>query len=187
MCDLKSLTKNCGENVPPGTRAEIFLIPAHELVSQPQTRAEGGGTAAGDTMILDEPFEFITDTGLGYFRKYNIIVDSAEAKDTLVGEVGGRSWENMVSFSIAGTDAEQLEFASCVANACLVAVIVDRTDKGRVFGQYNDPCHIDSIEITTGLKAGDKHGGAYVIKNSSGRPAFIYDVATHGLNETPNV
>jgi hypothetical protein len=187
MCNIAPLTKNCGANNPPGTRTKLYLAPSGEFNGWPQTAADGGGTDPGDSLILDEPFDFTTaPVGAGYWREVDIVADTGEIRDTLVGEVGGRSWENMFAFFLSGLEAERLEFAKNMANCCIVALLQDRNGVYRVIGRFDDPAFIESIELTTGLKSGDRRGGAYVIKWSSGSPTSVYDAETHGIELTPN-
>ena len=186
MCALVDLLKNCGIPNAPGTRTSLYLIPEAELTAWPQTAEELGGTDPGDTMILDEPFAFVATVGLGYWRTVSIVVDTGQITDGLVGEIGGRSFDNQFIFFLAGLEAERLEFAKEISNCCFVALLPDRQDIFRVLGRFQDPAFIDAINLDTGLASGDRRGGAYVFRTSSGSPSMIYDSVTHGINVTPN-
>jgi len=185
MCDIQTLTKKCGDPNPPGTRARLLLIPAAELIAWPATRADGGGTELGDTMILDEAWTYTAEVGKGFWREFPIITDTGEIRDSLEGEIGGRSWNNQFLFFIGGLEADRLEFAKEIANCCFVAMIPDRRDIYRVLGRYDDPAYVESVELTTGLTSGDRRGGAYSLSWSSGAPSYIYNDA-NGINLTPN-
>jgi hypothetical protein len=189
MCKLTNLTSNCGDNTPPGTRADLYLIPAEELTAWPQTVLEAtpNSTLAGADVTLNTAFQLVATSGKGYFRKYPILVDSGVLNTNTVGEKGLLSFENDLSFFLVGTNPERLSFAQNVANCCLVACIATREDPDNfiVLGRNDDPVKVSEIKMTTGAKAGDKPGGAYMLKDSGGRVPQVYP-RTLGLDTTPN-
>lgn len=189
MANLLSLTRACGTANPPGTKLKLYVIPKGELTAWPQTKAELGGTAQGDTKILDEPFAYVSTTALGYWREYDILVDTGDVRDILEGEPGGQGYRNFFDFSILGTEAEQLEVADCMAaySGCIIAMIIDKNDNHRVLGNLEIPAFIESAEGATGKTNGDRRGFNYVLYSNTGKTAPIYDAATHGFNLTPNV
>ena len=191
---LNNLTgKQCGTPNPAGTEVDLYYTCSCELAAWPKTRFEvvtaaAGTPVEGDTKILDEPFNFTgAASGLGYWRKATIIVDTGALNDTLEGEIGGQGYKGSIPFSIKGTGAEQLEFADNLAaySGCLVAMLKDRNQNTRVVGTKGIPAAVESAEGTTGLKNGEKNGFDYVLSAATGLTMPIYDDATHGINLTP--
>lgn len=184
MCDLQSLTKNCGQNNPPGTRTKLMFIPAEELTTHPGYLTT---TNAGDSITLDAAWTHVTDTGLGYWRELDITVDTGEIVTNTVGESGSLSFENQLNFFVNGFGPAEKEFANKAANCCLVVAIQDRADKDNwhVLGQFNDPAQITEITGGTGIKTGDRRGMAYSIKDMTGSVPDVYP-DTFGFNMTPN-
>ena len=185
--------KNCG--LTPGAKTKLRIAPLSDFNGWPQTRAEvvlaaAGIPAQGDTMILDEPFDFSTaPTGEGYWREYDIVVDSGDLTASLQGEPGaGQSFQNQLPFYLSGTSAERLEFANTIKNCCegFAAMIVDKDDTHYVIGEPGLPVFPVTIEVGLGKASGDKKGGDYVLQQSSGTTFKIYDAATHGVDVTPN-
>lgn len=188
MCDLKNLTLACGQQTPPGTRARLYLAPAEEFTAWPQTlkQTTPATTVVGAAKIYDDAFAFVTTSGKGFWRSYDILVDSGIVNSNSVGEPGNLSFQNDVAFFLLGTTAERLEFADNVANCCLVAMIQTREDEDNllVLGRNDDPAKVQEIKITTGAKVGDKNGGAYIIKDSTGKTPYVYPLSL-GIDTSP--
>ncbi len=190
MTKLKSFAK-AKQQRPPGLRAELLITYAPELAAWPRTKAEISATGAnGETVILDEPFDFSTaPAGEGYWRKYNIIVSSAKLDDTIEGELGGQGIYSMLAFQLAGTAAEEIEFANLLVagSGCFIAAISDKNGQYRILGNLTDPAYIVSGGIlSSGAKIGDVKGGTYTLRSDTGYASPIYDANTHGFDLTPN-
>lgn len=189
MCNLKILTEKCGANTPPGTKAKLRLIPTEEVTGYPQTliQTTPASTTPGADVILDEAWVMAAGAGKGYWREYDILIDSGAVNIDSAGEKGALSFSSSLAFHLVGTKAERLSFAQNVANCCLYAMIQTREDDDNllVFGKKDDAAKISEIKITTGAKAGDKPGGAYVLQDSSGKVPFLYPVSK-GVDIVPN-
>ena len=191
---LQSLTRICGTENTPGTKVTLYYAKKGEFNGWPRTRHEvvtaaGGTPVAGDTKILDEPFDFSeAPAGMGYWRKVDILVDSGAINAVMEGETGGKGIKNMIPFYVLGTNAEQLEFSDSIVahDGCLVAMLGDREGNFRVLGNPDVPVQVESIEGGTGTKIGEKRGFAYSLMDNSGKHAPIYDAATHGIDLVPN-
>jgi hypothetical protein len=186
--NLLGLTNVCGTRFTPGTRSKLYLIPKGELDAWPQTDAELGGTDQGDTKILGEAFSFVATSGLGYWREYDILVDTGAVNETLEGEIGGQAIVSRVNFFIMGVAAKQKEFADNILDyaGCLIAMIADKSGNYHVIGDLNDPCFIETIEGGTGTTPGDRVGYAYTLYANTGKTSMLYN-STLGVNTTPNV
>ena len=189
---LQSIAAVCGQRKLPGTKSKLYLIPKGEIVGWPKTEAAIKIAASqvpeiGDTKILGEAFTLVPDTGKGYFRTFDILMDTGAVKDELEGDLGGQGFKSSIPFTIVGTEAEQLEFADTVVaySGCLVAVLETRTGTRRVLGEPDLPAVVESIKGGTGQKNGDINGFEYVLKASTGLTAPIYKKGL-ALNVTPN-
>jgi len=173
---LKSLSRVCGTPNPPGTAAKLYYWSKGELNSWPTTVAEGGGTALGDTKRLDGDFDF---KSTGYMRSVDILVDTGQLRNILEGEPGGQGFKSEVDFFVLGTNAEQLEFADCMAaySGCLISMIKTRAQDLQVIGDLDSPCFVASADMATGAKNGDKSGTAYKLYAATGVTSFIYNGA----------
>jgi hypothetical protein len=189
MATLVDLLRACGESIPPGTKSKLYFTLKGELAAWPQTKEELGGSAQGDSKILDEPFDFSgAPSGLGFWRAVDILVNTGQFRDTLEGEIGGQGFTSRVDFFVLGQGENQLEFADCVAanNGCLIAMVPDKSGNHRVLGNLDDPAFVEAIEGGTGLAPGDRVGAAYTLYANMGITAPIYDADTHGIDTTPN-
>lgn len=191
---LSGLATKC-DNAP-GTKTKLRIAPLNELTGYPQTReavvlAASGTPAQGDSMILDEPFDFSgAAVGLGYWREFDIVVDSGDLRSSLQGDPGaGQSWQNTLPFYLTGTSAEKLEFAKLLASCCegFAAMIPDKDDVHYTIGEPGLPVFVQSAEIALGQTTGDRKGGDYVLVQNASSPFKIYDAATHGIDVEPNV
>lgn len=189
MAEIQSLTRACGSNVPPGIQLTAWFTLAGELAAWPETREEGGGTAQGDSKILDEPFSFTgAPVGKGFWRKLNILTDTGNVRDTLEGEIGGQGFVNRLEFFVLGASAAQREFADLVAaNAgCLVFMVKTKSGEHVVIGNKDNPCFVEASEMALGAANGDRVGTSYTLYANTGYTCPIYDAAEHGIDETPN-
>ena len=183
MCVLKDLTKKCGTPIPPGNRAILYGIPAEEVLSMPTV---GDGSVPGNTKVYETAWSLTTESGKGYWRTIPIVANSGQETFNMVGERGGRSFENGQAFMLAGTDAENKEFAECLSNGCWIFMIKDRADDHpNVFGRNDDAAYAKEISGDGGKAPGDQRGISFVIGDDTGKIPFKYDSAL-AINTTPN-
>jgi hypothetical protein len=188
MAVLQSLTRTCGQSIPPGTKLRAYFTLKDELAGWPETKEEGGGTAQGDSKILDEPFDFTgAPVGKGFWRQLDILVDTGAVRDTLEGEIGGQGFVNRFDFFVLGAGAPQREFADLVtANAgCLIFMVQDKAGNHLVLGNLDNPVFVESAEGGTGTQNGDRVGFQYTLYSNTGYTTMMYDAATHGIDVTP--
>lgn len=181
---LSSLIRVCGTPNPPGTQATLHYWKKGELTAWLPSIADGGPpTVAGDTKRLAGNFAFIST---GYMRQADVLVDTGQLKNMLEGEPGGQGFKTEVSFFVLGTQAEQLEFADCMAaySGCLIAMLKTRAGDFHVIGNIDIPCFVTAAEMDSGAKNGDKSGTAYTLSASTGYTSMIYN-GTLKLAPTP--
>lgn len=158
----------CGETNPPGIAVDVYAVCACDIDVFPTFLTT---TAPGDSITLDGN---ITLDALKAFKKFTIITDTGEVKDTAVGDTGSGSYESMLEGFIQGTDAPQLEWAKDVVNSCNVFIARDAKGVMRVLGSKERPAKRETIETGTGKASGDKRGINFVFKSSQGGPAPVY-------------
>ena len=186
---MYDLINKCNKSSQPGTTQRLFRVPISWVTLFPESKAayeigQGNVPAQGDSIRLNG--DIILDTtivGEGKFGQFDIRVNSGLLNDNMVGEQGGTSFESSLDFQIIGTRAEELEFAFEASKGCYLYITKQRNGNYRILGNPEDPAYAESIEITSGQKAGDFEGGTYRLKASTGRPAMIY---TGVMDLTPN-
>jgi hypothetical protein len=79
MATLQSLTRTCGQSIPPGTKTKVYFTFVSELTGFPATAEDNGGTDQGDSKMLDEAFDFSAAAArerilerIRYSRRYRI-------------------------------------------------------------------------------------------------------------------
>lgn len=186
MCTLKNLTRVCGQQLPPGTKAKLYLIPKDEITTWPATVADGGGTAAGDTKRLAAAFTLSTTAGAGFWRELDILVDTGQLREAIEGEIGGQSIRQRVDFFVLGNGAQQQEYVDCMlANSgCLIVMIPTKAGNYHVMGDLENPVYVETIEGGTG---GDRVGYQYTLYANTGTTTYLYDAVTLGIDTTPSV
>lgn len=183
---LKNLTRTCGKAIPPGTKTKLYLIPVDEIVSWPATAAAGGGTAQGDTKILDEAWDLVVVVGKGFWRTVDILVDTGNLREIMEGEFGGQGIRQRLDFFVLGNGAAQQEWADDMLafSGCLIAMIPTKAGDYHVLGDLDNPVFLEALE---GGSGGDRVGYAYTLYANTGFTTSIYDAATHGVDVTPYV
>lgn len=194
MADLMSIVNQCGSAAPPGTKTKLRLAVKGEFTNWPKTVAEIAIAAsqtplAGDTKRLGEAFDFSgASSGKGFWREFDILVDTGDLKAVLEGEVGGQGYKGQIPFTIIGMDAAKLEFADTIVafSGCLIASISGRNNIDYILGNPDVPVVIESAELALGTKNGERSGGNYVLSANTGYTPMTYDGATLGFDITPN-
>lgn len=174
MCDIKTLEGDCSRN-PAGTYDFLHMIPVTEIDSMDPPAAASKTLPA---ITLDG-----TSTG---WRKIPIIQNTGSVVDTAVGEVQGKSYENMANFTVAGTNEAQLLFADATACPCgFVMIVPERSGNYRVVGNKLAPAYLETNELTTGAANTDRRAGTYAFKAITGYTSPLYDIETNPLTEAP--
>lgn len=185
---LNNTGAQCGNQTPPGTEVDLYYTCTCEMNGFPATLADGGGTVLGDKFKLNEPFDFSTaPVGSGYWRQTKLLVDTGAFKALIEGELGGQSGMSQIRGFLIGSDAERAEVMDNFRrySGCL-SLMIKGKDAARsvVIGKPSIPAQVESAEMDSGEKAGDKNGTAYVFKAS--HLPYYYDDATDGIDVTPN-
>lgn len=187
---LKNLTRACGSQLPPGTELDLYFTLEEELAAWPQTEAEGGGTAQGDTKRIAEAFDFTgAGTDLGFWRKAKILVDTGNVRDLIEGEVGGLTVRSRLDFFIQGMNAEALEWGDNLMSysGCIIAMIPLKGGEHVVLGNQQNPCFVEAGEGGSGAGTGDRVGHQYTLVCNTGFMPLLYDADTLGIDITPEV
>lgn len=176
------MVKDCGVRFVPGTKVKIYAIPKDEITTYP---AVLGTTALGDKKKLDGAFVLSTTAGKGYWREFEIIVDTGDFKLLIEGELGGEMIKQRFTGFVPGMGAAQAEFAdNMVCNSgCLILLIPTKSGDYIVMGTLEDPVYIEPGEGGTG---GTRAGMTYNFYANTGVAPYYYD-ATEGIDTTPSV
>jgi hypothetical protein len=189
MATLQSLTRTCGQSIPPGTKTKVYFTFVSELTGFPATAEDNGGTDQGDSKMLDEAFDFsAAASGKGFWRELDILVDTGSVADTLEGEIGGQGFVNRLPFFVLGDGAAEREFADQVAanSGCTIWLVPTKGGRYIVVGNPDNPVFIEQIEGGTGTQNGDRVGFAYTLYANTGYTSMLYDADTYAIDTTPN-
>ena len=173
--DIQEIERECGTPNKAGTHAELHLICACDIETFPPYLSAAVVDPAIPTYTEEVTLDGSIDPKSGTaFVKFDVIVDSGEVKDTITGPNGGKSIVSTLDFMLASTDPEVVGAMKCLMNACLVAIIKEKSGHVRVLGNKEIPAKIESGEATTGKTAEDLRGATLQIKSVTGEPAAYY-------------
>ena len=79
-----------------------------------------------------------------------------------------------LDFQMASTDPEVIGAMQCLINACMVAIVVEKSGHKRVLGTPNIPAKIESAEATSGKTSEDLRGVTFQLKSFTGKAAPFY-------------
>lgn len=187
MARIGNLSKPCGVSLAKGTRETLYATYTDELSGMPATAADNGGTAAGDTKIYDEAWDFTgAPAGQGYWRSAPILINTGQVRNADEGEVGGKTMMNEILGFIPGNDAATREFIDCLRSAagCGIFMLSDKNGLHHVVGSILNPAYVD---ITEGGTGGDRVGYDVRIYADYGATNMQYDADTYAIEITPNV
>lgn len=187
MCNLQSLARVCGSALPPGTKEKRYHSPLSEITGWPATAADNSGTDQGDTFLLDEAFDFTgAAVGKGYWRTLEaIVVDTGQLTNNLEGPLAGQGYRQRDTFFVAGNDAATLEWLNdlLACSGCMTWMVPTKDGNYHVLGDQDNPVYLEAVE---GGSGGDRVGYTVTVYANTGKPTYIYDVATYGIDITPN-
>ena len=168
---IKTLTRTCGNANLPGTKAVIYLTSKDEILTWPTI---GSGSTYGIGKTLTTAWSLSTTVGLGYWRQFDILVDTGAIKMALQGNVGSKYWKNSIDFFIEGMKKEQLQFADDIVgdSGCLIAMIQLKDGTTIVLGDLENPVFIEAAE---GGATNEQVGVKYTLYSNTGKSPMIYN------------
>ena len=171
MCNVKTLTRACGNANLPGTQAKLYLIPKEEILAWPTV---GAGSEYGAAKTLTTAWSLVTTSGKGYWRELDILVDSGVIRIALEGNVGSKFYRNMVDFFIQGLQKEQLQLADDLAacSGCLIGMIALKGGTTIVLGDLSNPLFLEAAE---GGATNEEVGLKYTLMCNTGLTPMIYN------------
>lgn len=192
---LTNLVRNCGSQLPPGTELDLYFTLEEELVAFPDTQfkvtTDASGTpVAGDKKRIGAAFDFTgAGSGLGYWRKVKILVDTGQVRDIIEGEIGGLTVRSRLDFFIQGMNAEALEWGDDLMaySGCIIAMIPLKGGENVVLGNKKNPCFVETGEGGSGTGTGDRVGHQYTLVTNTGFMPMLYDADTLGIDIIPEV
>lgn len=172
MClELRDLVTGCGSANPPGIEVRLYITHKDNIDVFPERKA-ASATIAGESAKLDGDITLLPNKKWSIF---DIVTDTGEVKDTLVGSAGSKAWESLLEGVIPTTGPEVIEWFECNANGCLVVLAKEKSGVVRVLGSKLVPAILESAEATTGKTTGDTHGVTLTIKSTTGLMASVYE------------
>lgn len=185
------MLRTCGSPIPPGTKAKLYITLKDELAAWPDTEeaikiADLETPVKGDKKRLGEAFDFTgAGSGLGFWREYDLLVDTGQLRTVLEGEIGGSGYRQRLDFFLLGNGPVENEQADdFLANSgCMIALIgMKASDNYAVLGDLENPVFIETAE---GGSGGDRVGFAYTLYANTGKTPYFYDVSQFAINTTP--
>lgn len=175
---LSKLTRQCGNGAPPGIKTRIYGIPKEEITT---FAAATASAAYGDDKVLDDDFVLSVS---GYWREYDILVDTGETLDELTGERGGRTVQNSAVFFIDGNDKGHRKLMDdfVAYDGCMIFLFPEKSGKINVIGDLDNPCFLDSAIGGSGGPENARRGRAYRIVATTGYSSPEY---TGTIDVTP--
>ena len=158
---------SCGLPVIPGIQTELYVVCACDIETMPEVPAYDVADPGAHVTL---PGNIVLTAG-NFWAKFRIVTDKGFVTDELIGEIGSKSYKNMLNISIAGTEADTLAWHQITSNGCLVFVVREKSGNFRVIGSKEIPAHYDSNVITNGPEVSGSNG---VLVANTGRVAPIY-------------
>ena len=168
-CEVLDLVTGCGEANPPGIEVRLYIVHKDDIDVFPARKAT---VLPGDPVTLDGDIVLLP---LKYFKVFDIVTDTGEITDAMVGAEGSKSFEAFLNGTIPTTSAEVRAWLECNANGCLVVIAREKSGQMRVLGTKDIPATLNTVEGGTGLVAGDTRGYAISIKDHTGLTASTYE------------
>ena len=192
MGKFATFTRSCGKNEASGTMEKGYLTYTAELAAMPDNRfdvvtAASGTPVAGDTKILDQPWDFTgAPTGEGFWRTFPILINTGEVVNVEEGEIGGKTMSNDANFFIPGNGPVEKEAVEALrsGSGCCIIMIPDKQKRYQVVGSIDQPAYFDITE--PGGTGGARVGYQIRAYSDAGAINLEYDADTHGIDITPN-
>lgn len=169
MSEFFDLVQTCGGTNLPGVKVPTYWVATSDIDTFPGYLIT---TDQGDSVKLDGDIVLIA---LAKFKQINVLTDSGEVKDTMVGNVGSKAFESTFDAMIPKTDPSSGEFFEKNANECLIVIVCDKNGFNRVFGNVDVPAKLETAEGAGGKTTGDDNGWTFQLKSTIGRIAPYYD------------
>jgi hypothetical protein len=190
---LAKFTRSCdSDDMPAGIKARLYIactcdVQQDRLRTYSELRAltvlPSGITLPTTENKLTERVTigeaiFFPTAGTG-FTAYDIVITSGSYSSKTKGDPQFTAFENEVTFMMEGSNGEVVGFADMINNRGLVCIVGDMggADDYKMFGQKEFPAFIQSIDIESGAKAGDKRVSTFKIADMSGRSLRDYPLS----------
>ncbi|NBW09830.1 MAG: hypothetical protein EBR82_17575 [Caulobacteraceae bacterium] len=178
---IQTLTRICGNGNLPGTKAKLYLIGKDEILAWPTI---GSGATYGIGKTLTTAWSLVTTAGLGYWRQFDILVDTGAVNMQIQGNVGSKYWKPQLEFFIEGMKKEQLQFGDDIVgdSGCLIGMIQLKDGTTLVLGDLENPLFVEAGE---GGAKNEAVGIKYTLYYNNGKTPYIYNSGL-AIKLTPN-
>ncbi len=196
MCNLSTVVVNCDNIAAPGNAVDIYFAPADELTSYPLTEFEttpATNKSAANRKTLAAAFAFVATTGIGYFRRVKVMLNTPIVNASLQGDGGAAGFDNKLDFELADDGAEARNFADelalCKRCGSGVVILVKNPDTGvfTVIGTKDRPAQLLTAELSSGDKPGGTARGSKFSVSALGKATPHLYPSTLTLKTTANV
>lgn len=164
-----------GKDNLPGIVGEVLFCPSEDIAALPELSAVGSLETTGDNIELKE--------GKRFYRLYHT-ADTGRLDSNTVGELDGKSKQNVLSFFYPGDDANLASQIRLLQNTPGVFICRDSRGRLRLLGvtsfrddstvlSLESPAHVQIANGTTGTTGSDRRGTTFeVIHKAPHRPIF---------------
>jgi hypothetical protein len=167
---LGNLIKQCGNGQVPGVKQRWYYAIKGDITT---FATATGGSNYGDDKVLDQAFTLAA--GKKWFE-IDVLVNSGDVVDTIVGETGGRGVENGIPFFVPDYAKEQRKFLDDMVtyDGCLIFMVPSKAGQLSVVGDLENPCFVETGVGGVGGAETTKVGVALRLKAATGKSCPIY-------------
>lgn len=159
----------CGTVIIPGTRTKLYLVCSCDVAVWPDFKPVDPASP-GDGITLDG--DIVLKPGKKW-AVIDIISDTGNIKNTMVGQKGGKNFTNSLDYKLMKTIGAD-EWAQLHANGCFVGMIASKNGTLRVFGAPDMPAWIESAAGDGGLANDSEAAWTFQIMDNTGGVCPVY-------------
>ncbi len=181
---IENLRQYVNEDIASGvSETQVFASSVYDIETFPERLKIGeAGFALDKAVVLSDDIVFKTDRG---FFQMTVQTETGEVKNGLGGNKGNKKAKNMFEFFMANNNAGNLGFLDIYRNVPMVMIVLENTGRYRVIGSVKSPAYMETGDATSGKGPDDDNGIQYIISDSSGRVAPIYEGNITLISDAP--
>lgn len=162
-----------GENNTGGLQIELKYAKLSDIQTLPvPVKTDPTGTGTFDQLATISA-DVIFKPGKTY-KTITVTLETGKIDSELQGEVDGKSFMNKLSFTIPGSKAKTLGFASFAKNSSFIFWPTEVDGNIRQLGTEGYPAKMESAPITTGAKTADFKAGVFTFISAGNAPSPIF-------------
>ncbi len=171
---IENLPQYVNEDIASGvSETQVFAATVYDIETFPRPLKVGeAGFTLSKAVVITDDIVFKADRG---FFQLTVQTETGEVKNGLGGNKGNKKAKNMFEFYVANNNAGNLGFLDTYRNVPMIMVILENTGRYRIIGSVKSPAYMETGDATSGKGPDDDNGIQYIISDSSGRVAPIYE------------